>query len=118
MRRPPIVCPLLSHLPLTAILTLTVSPSISHPQLLAVADLWRFSYRRIPEESKTKDMAELSLGILIDIVDEDWMRDTLPDDEIDLPPMVIVRSEDIEDPIEESQTTIGDDWHDLSLRMQ
>lgn len=28
-------------------------------------------------------MAELSLGILIDIVDEEWMRDTLPDDGID-----------------------------------
>jgi len=27
-------------------------------------------------------MAELSLGILIDIVDEDWMRDTLPQDGI------------------------------------
>ena len=27
-------------------------------------------------------MAELSLGILIDIVDEEWMRDTLPDDGI------------------------------------
>lgn len=25
-------------------------------------------------------MADLSLGILIDIVDEEWMRDTLPDD--------------------------------------
>lgn len=25
-------------------------------------------------------MAEQSLGILIDIVDEEWMRDTLPDD--------------------------------------
>ena len=25
-------------------------------------------------------MAEISLGILIDIVDEDWMRDTLPND--------------------------------------
>lgn len=29
-----------------------------------------------------KEMAELSLGILIDIVDEEWMRDTLPDDGI------------------------------------
>ncbi|XVF30931.1 hypothetical protein REPUB_Repub16aG0101800 [Reevesia pubescens] len=28
-------------------------------------------------------MAELSLGILIDIVDEEWMRDTLPADGID-----------------------------------
>lgn len=27
-------------------------------------------------------MAELSLGILIDVVDEEWMRDTLPDDGI------------------------------------
>lgn len=26
------------------------------------------------------DMAEVSLGMLIDIVDEEWMRDTLPDD--------------------------------------
>lgn len=32
--------------------------------------------------SVKKKMAELSLGILIDIVDEDWMRDTLPQDGI------------------------------------
>jgi anaphase-promoting complex subunit 13 len=25
-------------------------------------------------------MAELSMGVLIDIVDEEWMRDTLDDD--------------------------------------
>lgn len=25
-------------------------------------------------------MAEVSLGMLTDIVDEEWMRDTLPDD--------------------------------------
>lgn len=25
-------------------------------------------------------MAEVSLGILIDVVDEEWMRDTIPDD--------------------------------------
>lgn len=30
-------------------------------------------------------MADLSLGVLIDIVDEDWMRDTLPDDGIFFP---------------------------------
>lgn len=30
-------------------------------------------------------MAEVSLGILIDIVDEEWMRDTLPDDGMYLP---------------------------------
>ncbi|XP_056690250.1 uncharacterized protein [Spinacia oleracea] len=44
-------------------------------------------------------MAEiLSLGILIDIVDEDWMRDTLPDDEIVLPPIAVVRTEDADEP--------------------
>ena len=32
--------------------------------------------------SEVQKMAELNLGILIDIVDEEWMRDTLPDDGI------------------------------------
>ncbi|XP_042978374.1 anaphase-promoting complex subunit 13 isoform X2 [Carya illinoinensis] len=41
-------------------------------------------------------MAEISLGVLIDIVDEEWMRDTLPDDDLPLPPLVI-RTEDTED---------------------
>lgn len=27
-------------------------------------------------------MAELNMGILIDVVDEEWMKDTLPDDGI------------------------------------
>lgn len=30
--------------------------------------------------NQTANMAEISMGILIDIVDEEWMRDTLPDD--------------------------------------
>ncbi|PQM39652.1 uncharacterized protein Pyn_38758 [Prunus yedoensis var. nudiflora] len=34
-------------------------------------------------------MAELNLGILIDIVDEEWMRSTLPDDELPLPPVLV-----------------------------
>ncbi|KAH1195776.1 Anaphase-promoting complex subunit 13 [Glycine max] len=42
-------------------------------------------------------MAELSLGILIDIVDEEWMRDTLPDDDLPLPPTLVVRTDDTED---------------------
>ncbi|KAL3843607.1 hypothetical protein ACJIZ3_001010 [Penstemon smallii] len=42
-------------------------------------------------------MAELSLGILIDIVDEEWMRDTLPDDDPPLPPVLASRTEDTED---------------------
>ncbi|XP_041009924.1 anaphase-promoting complex subunit 13 isoform X2 [Juglans microcarpa x Juglans regia] len=41
-------------------------------------------------------MAEISLGVLIDIVDEEWMRDTLPDDDLPLPPLV-VRTEEAED---------------------
>ncbi|CAI9101433.1 OLC1v1038763C1 [Oldenlandia corymbosa var. corymbosa] len=44
-------------------------------------------------------MAEfLSLGILIDIVDEDWMRDTLPEDDLPLPPVLETRTEDNEEP--------------------
>lgn len=63
-------------------------------------------------------MAELSLGILIDIVDEDWMRDTLPQDEIVLPPVAVTRSDDADDPNEDTQVTNGDNWHDLALGTQ
>ncbi|KAJ9687133.1 hypothetical protein PVL29_015835 [Vitis rotundifolia] len=42
-------------------------------------------------------MAELSLGVLIDIVDEEWMRDTLPVDDLPLPPVLVARTEDTED---------------------
>ncbi|KAG6655441.1 anaphase-promoting complex subunit 13 isoform X1 [Carya illinoinensis] len=59
-------------------------------------------------------MAEISLGVLIDIVDEEWMRDTLPDDDLPLPPLVI-RTEDTEDSNQESQQVVGDAWHDLAL---
>ncbi|RVW24231.1 hypothetical protein CK203_091402 [Vitis vinifera] len=49
-------------------------------------------------------MAELSLGVLIDIVDEEWMRDTLPVDGkfcssskfhmiFPLPPVLVARTE-------------------------
>ncbi|GMH03153.1 hypothetical protein Nepgr_004992 [Nepenthes gracilis] len=69
-------------------------------------------------EDQWKEMSELSLGILIDIVDEAWMRDTLPDDDIDLPDLVVARSDDAEDPGEEPQITNEDNWHDLSLGTQ
>ncbi|XP_041009923.1 anaphase-promoting complex subunit 13 isoform X1 [Juglans microcarpa x Juglans regia] len=59
-------------------------------------------------------MAEISLGVLIDIVDEEWMRDTLPDDDLPLPPLV-VRTEEAEDSNQESQQVGGDAWHDLAL---
>ncbi|KAJ6935712.1 hypothetical protein NC652_010664 [Populus alba x Populus x berolinensis] len=42
-------------------------------------------------------MTELNMGILIDIVDEEWMRDTLPDDDLALPPVMVVRTDDTED---------------------
>lgn len=37
-------------------------------------------------------MAEVSLGVLIDIVDEEWMRDTLPDDGTDSKPVFTITS--------------------------
>ncbi|XP_030525026.1 anaphase-promoting complex subunit 13-like [Rhodamnia argentea] len=63
-------------------------------------------------------MAELSMGILIDIVDEEWMRDTLPDDDLPLPPVLLVRNEDVEDSNQETKQADGDSWHDLALNAQ
>ncbi|CAL5401922.1 unnamed protein product [Camellia sinensis] len=60
-------------------------------------------------------MAELRLGVLIDIVDEEWMRDTLPNDDLPLPPVIISRTDDTEDSIQENQQVEGDTWHDLAL---
>ncbi|KAJ0020508.1 hypothetical protein Pint_31722 [Pistacia integerrima] len=41
-------------------------------------------------------MAEISQGILTDILDEEWMRDSFLDDEIQLP-LVVDRPDDAED---------------------
>ncbi|KAK7284485.1 hypothetical protein RJT34_19231 [Clitoria ternatea] len=60
-------------------------------------------------------ISELSLGILIDIVDEEWMRDTLPDDDLPLPPTLVVRTDDTEDSNQETQQVDADAWHDLAL---
>ncbi|XP_028792500.1 anaphase-promoting complex subunit 13-like [Neltuma alba] len=60
-------------------------------------------------------MAELSLGILVDIVDEEWMRDTLPDDDLLLPSTLIVRTDDTEDLHQETQQVNADAWHDLAV---
>ncbi|KAM0898958.1 hypothetical protein ACQ4PT_021607 [Festuca glaucescens] len=60
----------------------------------------------------------LSLGILIDIVDEQWMRDTLPADDIPVPPAMAVKTEDAEEPApanQESQPPQGDVWRDFGL---
>ncbi|KAF3603111.1 hypothetical protein F2Q69_00038719 [Brassica cretica] len=42
-------------------------------------------------------MVEVSLGMLIDIVDEEWMRDTLPVDDLPLPLVFAVRTDDTEE---------------------
>ncbi|KAL3538411.1 hypothetical protein ACH5RR_001777 [Cinchona calisaya] len=64
-------------------------------------------------------MAEcLSLGVLIDVVDEEWMRDTLPDDDLPLPPVLISRTDDTEDSNQETQQVDVDTWHDLALANQ
>ncbi|KAK2634687.1 hypothetical protein Ddye_029479 [Dipteronia dyeriana] len=63
-------------------------------------------------------MAELSQGILIDIVDEEWMRDTLPDDDLLLPPVLAVRADDSEDSNQETNQVNGDTWHDLATGAQ
>ncbi|KAF3439211.1 hypothetical protein FNV43_RR17486 [Rhamnella rubrinervis] len=63
-------------------------------------------------------MSELSLGILIDIVDEEWMRDTLPNDDLPLPPVLVVRNDDTEDSNQGTQQVAEDTWHDLSLGTQ
>ncbi|CAA0806560.1 bonsai, partial [Striga hermonthica] len=60
-------------------------------------------------------MAELSLGILIDIVDEEWMRDALPDDDLPLPPVLASRTDDTEDSNQEPPPVEDDAWHDLAL---
>ncbi|XP_050221152.1 anaphase-promoting complex subunit 13 [Mercurialis annua] len=64
-------------------------------------------------------MAEISMGVLIDIVDEDWMRDSLPDDDLPLPPVLAVRTDDAEDSNQETQQVGGGDtWHDPALGNQ
>ncbi|KAL7584426.1 hypothetical protein Lser_V15G44806 [Lactuca serriola] len=58
---------------------------------------------------------ELTLGILIDVVDDEWMRDTLPDDDLALPPSLVPRNDDAEDSNHEAPQGDGDIWHDLAL---
>lgn len=57
----------------------------------------------------------LSLGILIDIVDEEWMRDTLPKEEIPLPSTMVARTDETEETNQENQPVEGDVWKDLAL---
>uniref|UniRef100_A0A0E0I4J7 Anaphase-promoting complex subunit 13 n=1 Tax=Oryza nivara TaxID=4536 RepID=A0A0E0I4J7_ORYNI len=55
--------------------------------------------RREEEEMGGVEQEQLlSLGVLIDIVDEQWMRDTLPADDVPVPPAMAVKTEEAEDP--------------------
>ncbi|XP_068644281.1 anaphase-promoting complex subunit 13 [Aristolochia californica] len=58
---------------------------------------------------------QLSMGILLDIVDEEWMRDTLPNDDIPLPLEMAPKAEDAEETNQENQPVEGDTWRDLGL---
>uniref|UniRef100_A0A453AZY0 Anaphase-promoting complex subunit 13 n=1 Tax=Aegilops tauschii subsp. strangulata TaxID=200361 RepID=A0A453AZY0_AEGTS len=66
-------------------------------------------------EEKMGDQS-LSLGILIDIVDEQWMRDTLPADDIPVPPAMAVKTEDTEDPAPASTPALRLPLYRLLLR--
>lgn len=46
------------------------------------------------------------------------LMDTLPDDDIVLPPIAAARTEESDDPNEETPVTDGDTWHDLALGRQ
>ncbi|KAK3022163.1 hypothetical protein RJ639_045358 [Escallonia herrerae] len=50
-------------------------------------------------------MAETSMGMLIDVVDEEWMRDTLPVDDLPLPSVLVSRTDDNEDSSEALEDT-------------
>ncbi|XP_058083281.1 anaphase-promoting complex subunit 13 [Magnolia sinica] len=63
-------------------------------------------------------MAELNIGILLDIVDEEWMRDTLPNDDVSLPLEMATRTDDVEDTNQENQPFEGETWRDLALDTQ
>ncbi|KAH0459280.1 hypothetical protein IEQ34_012094 [Dendrobium chrysotoxum] len=63
------------------------------------------------------DAAELlSPGILIDIVDDEWMRETLPKDDVPLPSGMAPRIDDAGDSTgQENLPVEGDVWRDLGL---
>ncbi|CAN1150093.1 Anaphase-promoting complex subunit 13 [Linum perenne] len=63
-------------------------------------------------------MDELSLGVLVDVVEEEWMTDTLPKDDLPLPPVLVVRTDEAEDSNQEVQPVEHDAWHDLALGNQ
>eukprot|EP00850_Spirogloea_muscicola_P010816 SM000065S20165 [mRNA] locus=s65:124578:125544:+ [translate_table: standard] len=56
-------------------------------------------------------------GALLDLVDDEWRADVLPDDDIPLPPGTEAPADDIEDPGQEHQAAGTDTWPDLGLHI-
>ncbi|KAH7373240.1 hypothetical protein KP509_17G045900 [Ceratopteris richardii] len=61
-------------------------------------------------------MEKLSMDIVLDIVDEEWMRDTLPNDDIPFPPGVAPVIDDTEEVTNQEQPLVSQDkWNELGL---
>lgn len=61
--------------------------------------------------------AEHAPGLLLDVVDEAWMMDKLPDDDVPLPAGVTPAAEETSDDNlqPEKQTVSEDKWNELGL---
>ncbi|KAF5180535.1 hypothetical protein FRX31_029876 [Thalictrum thalictroides] len=69
-------------------------------------------------EQFKRSIPELSMGMLIDIVDEEWMKDTLPADDLPIPPVMVPRTDEMEDTNQEPQPANEDVWRDLAFGTQ
>ncbi|CAM6017459.1 unnamed protein product [Sphagnum balticum] len=61
-------------------------------------------------------MAELFPGILLDVVDDEWLVDKLPHDDIPFPPGVAPPADEIDESNQEQQAANQDKWMELGLR--
>eukprot|EP00898_Chlorokybus_atmophyticus_P001326 jgi/Chlat1/2194/Chrsp17S02757 len=55
-------------------------------------------------------------GILLDIVDDEWMADTLPDDDIQLPAGTAPSTEEHEESTGEARVKEEDKWTETGLQ--
>ncbi|KAG0553325.1 hypothetical protein M758_12G002900 [Ceratodon purpureus] len=62
-------------------------------------------------------MAELfNPGILLDIVDDEWLMDKLPNDDVPFPAGVTPPADEIDEANQEQLLANQDKWTDLGLR--
>jgi len=57
----------------------------------------------------------LSEGFLLDIVDDEWRMDSLPNDDVPLPENVTAPTDDNEDSQSDSQPNTAETWSELGL---